>query len=203
MLLVILAGHLILWLTLKLAATKQEAVETERNARNHFYDIHLGSSINYVFSFSQNFDPSHPDVTTFLHGCIDQFFLNIWPFPPWKGGTLFMNNTLLRAGQCLGSFNNYVDIIFVFFDHLSTSMWIFFTQNVNKNPIYPPHLVHVVFERPIAGISPTTYWPNSLFLSIQVEETGKHTFQKLLHSIWLRIPNESFFRISQIFWPIG
>ena len=119
------------------------------------------------------------------------------------GGTLFMDNNLLRAAQCLGSFNNYVDIIFVFFDHLSTSMWIFFTQNVNKNPIYPPHLVHVVFERPIAGISPTTYWPNSLFLSIQVEETGKHTFQKLLHSIWLRIPNESFFRISQIFWPIG
>ena len=60
-------------------------------------------------------------------------------------------------------------------------MCIFFTRKVDKNTTYPL-LVHAVFERPIAGISPTTYWPNSLFLSIQVEETGKHTFQKLLHS---------------------
>ena len=60
-------------------------------------------------------------------------------------------------------------------------MCIFFTRKVDKNTTYPL-LVHAVSERPIAGISPTTYWPNSLFLSIQVEETGKHTFQKLLHS---------------------
>ena len=121
-------------------------------------------------------------------GYIYHFFLNIWLFPPWKGGRYLWTTpcALLRAAQCLGSFNNYVDIILVLFDHLSTSMWILFTRKVHKNPPYPPQLVHVVFERPIAGISPTTYWPNSLFLSIQVEETGKHTFQKLLHCQWRR-----------------
>ena len=116
-----LGRHLILCLTLKLAATKQEAVETKRNARNHFYDIHLGSSINYVFSFSQHFDPSHPHVTTFLHGYIDQFFSQYLTLPTLKRRKRYLWTTtcaLLRAAQCLGSFNNYVDIILIFFDHL-------------------------------------------------------------------------------------
>ena len=51
-----------------------------------------------------------------------------------------------------GSFNNYVDMILPFFDHLPTSTWTFFTLNVDQSwhflTTYPPHLVHVVFERP-------------------------------------------------------
>ena len=31
------------------------------------------------------------------------------------------------------SFNNYVDKIVSFFDHLPTSTWTFFTLNVDKN----------------------------------------------------------------------
>ena len=47
-----------------------------------------------------------------------------------------------------GSFNNYVDIILPFFDYLPTYLqedtnWYFLTT-------YPPHLIHVVFERPFA-----------------------------------------------------
>ena len=34
---------------------------------------------------------------------------------------------------CRGSFNNYVDIIFTFFDRLPTSTWTIFNQNVDKN----------------------------------------------------------------------
>ena len=125
---------------------------------------------------------------------ISTIFFSIFDSSHHEKGIRYLWTTpcaLLRAAQCLGSFNNYEDIILVFFDHLSSiSMWIFFTRMVDKHPTYyttyPPHLVHIVFERPIAGISPTTYWPNSLFLSIQVEETGKHTFQKLLHCQWRR-----------------
>ena len=49
------------------------------------------------------------------------------------------------------SFNNYVDIISHFVDHLSIFTWTFFTLNVDKKKhfltTYPPHLVQVVFER--------------------------------------------------------
>ena len=40
-----------------------------------------------------------------------------------------------KAAQCIVdqvSFNNYVDIILPFFDHLPTSTWTFFTLNVEK-----------------------------------------------------------------------
>ena len=55
-----------------------------------------------------------------------------------------------------GPFNNYVDKILTLFDYLPTylptSTWTFFTLNVDKKKhfltTYPPHLVHVVFERP-------------------------------------------------------
>ena len=50
-----------------------------------------------------------------------------------------------------GSFNNYVDMILPFFAHLPTSTWTFFTLNVDQNwhflSTYPPHLVHVIFEK--------------------------------------------------------
>ena len=59
------------------------------------------------------------------------------------------HRTLCLAPQ--GSFKSYVDIILFFFDHLLISMCIF-TFNVDKNrnfrTVYPPHLVHVIFERP-------------------------------------------------------
>ena len=52
-----------------------------------------------------------------------------------------------------GLFKNYVDKILTIFDYLPTSTWTFFTLNVDKKKhfltTYPPHLVHVVFERPL------------------------------------------------------
>ena len=54
---------------------------------------------------------------------------------------------------CRGSFNNYVDIIFTFFDRLPTSTWTIFNQNVDKNrcllTTYPSQSVHVIFEWPL------------------------------------------------------
>ena len=51
------------------------------------------------------------------------------------------------------SFTNYVDKILVFFDHLPTVTWKFFTLNLDKNGHFwttcQPHLVHVVNERPL------------------------------------------------------
>ena len=52
----------------------------------------------------------------------------------------------LHEAQDLGSFNNYVDIILLFDDHLPTSAWTFCTLRVEKEDHLPPHLVHVVFE---------------------------------------------------------
>ena len=95
-----LARHLILWLTLKLAATKQEAVETKRNARNHFYDIHLGSSINYVFSFSQHFDPSHPMSPLFCMDISTSFFSIFDPSHPEREGGRYLWTT-----PCWGQHN--------------------------------------------------------------------------------------------------
>ena len=52
-----------------------------------------------------------------------------------------------------GPFKNYVDKILTIYDYLPTSTWTFFTLNVDKKKhflaTYPPHLVHVVFERPL------------------------------------------------------
>ena len=52
------------------------------------------------------------------------------------------------------SFNYDVDIIVPFLDHLPTS--IFYALNVDKNmhfwTTYPPHLVHVVIERPLRDL---------------------------------------------------
>ena len=64
-----------------------------------------------------------------------------------------LESFMLWHGFCRKvSFNNYVDMILPFFDHLPTSTWTFFTLNVDKNgdfcTTYPPHLVHVVIERP-------------------------------------------------------
>ena len=58
-----------------------------------------------------------------------------------------------------GSFNNYVDMILSFFDHLPTPTWTFITLNVDQNwhflTTYPPHLVHVVFQRPLVRLKPS------------------------------------------------
>ena len=55
-----------------------------------------------------------------------------------------------------GPFKSYVDKILTIFDYLPTSTWTFFTLNVDKKKhfltTYPPHLVHVVFERPLLKI---------------------------------------------------
>ena len=56
----------------------------------------------------------------------------------------------------LGSFKNYADMIFPFFDYLLTSTWTFLTLNVDKKKhfltTYPPHRVQVVFERPLTRL---------------------------------------------------
>ena len=50
------------------------------------------------------------------------------------------------------TFNDYVDTILAFFDHLPTFTWTFVTLTVDKIDIfwttYPPLLVHVVIECP-------------------------------------------------------
>ena len=84
---------------------------------------------------------------------------------------------------CRGSFNNYVDIIFTFFDRLPTSTWTIFNQNVDKNrcllTTYPPQSVNVIFEWPWillivnCGVSRTinhwvwTFWSSSKSSSFQ------------------------------------
>jgi hypothetical protein len=49
-------------------------------------------------------------------------------------------------------------MILPFFDRLPPSKCTFFTLNVDQNwhflTAYPPHLVHVVFERPLMEILP-------------------------------------------------
>ena len=56
---------------------------------------------------------------------------------------------LILEKHAKGSFNNYVDTILPFFEYLSRRV-LLFTLNLDKNKhfltIYPPHLVHVVFE---------------------------------------------------------
>ena len=53
-----------------------------------------------------------------------------------------------------GPFKSYVDKILTIFDYLPTSTWTFFTLNVDKKKhfliTYPPHLVQVVFVRPLS-----------------------------------------------------
>ena len=54
------------------------------------------------------------------------------------------------------AFNNYVDTLMLFFDHLPTSSWTFFTLNVDKDryfcATYQLYLFHVVIECPLAYI---------------------------------------------------
>ena len=63
-----------------------------------------------------------------------------------------MSESIAKLEHLKGPFKNYVDIL-TFFDYLPTSTWTFFTLNVDKKKhfltTYPPHLVHVVFERPL------------------------------------------------------
>ena len=67
------------------------------------------------------------------------------------------NSTFFRIGNYKnsgnGSLNNYVAKILPFFDHLPNSTWTFETMSVVKNEYfwttYPPHLFHVVIERPL------------------------------------------------------
>ena len=50
-------------------------------------------------------------------------------------------------------------MVLPFFDYLPNFKWTFSTLNADKNgqvwTTYPPHLVHVVIERPMASLS---YW---------------------------------------------
>ena len=69
----------------------------------------------------------------------------------------FFQGVTPKGNSYKGSFNNYVDIILPFFEHLSTSMVTFFILNVDNNwhfliTYHPPHLFHVVFERPLFHI---------------------------------------------------
>ena len=52
-----------------------------------------------------------------------------------------------------GSFKNYVNMIFWFFDHPTTSVVIFYVSKMEKNSKlltrYPPSVVHMVFEGPL------------------------------------------------------
>ena len=53
----------------------------------------------------------------------------------------------------LGTFNNYMDKSLLIFDDLPTSKWTssarIVDQNENYLTTYPPHLIHIVSERPL------------------------------------------------------
>jgi hypothetical protein len=83
------------------------------------------------------------------------------PQPSYTGSQTFV---LLYKflNHCKGSFNNYVDMIKPFFDHLPTSTWAGFTLNVEKNwhfwTTYPPHHVHIVIEQSLTVQRELTNW---------------------------------------------
>ena len=73
----------------------------------------------------------------------------------WQNPLLLILAWLVYGFQVnyyMGPFKNYVDKILTIFDYIPTSLWTFFTLNVDKNKhfltTYPLHLVHVVFEQP-------------------------------------------------------
>ena len=82
-------------------------------------------------------------------------------------------------------------MILPFFDHLPTSMWTFITLNVDQNghflTTYPPHLVHVFFDRPLkqasGGQQEGLHWgmsAHSRFMAIMTDER-KPTYAKMTH----------------------
>ena len=72
----------------------------------------------------------------------------------------------IRNKSDKGSFKNYVDKILTIFDYLPTSTWTFFTLNVDKMKhfltTYPPHHVHVVFDRPLLGNGSKVTWTSNV-----------------------------------------
>ena len=82
-----------------------------------------------------------------------------------------------------GSFKNSLDKILTIFDYLSTSTWKCFTLNLDKNnhflTTYPPHLVHVVFERPLIELNSIFCTMNLKFnltieASLYIDKQGKN-----------------------------
>ena len=71
------------------------------------------------------------------------------------------SNTLLATTTLLGAVLNYVDNFWSFFDHLPSSVDIFYLINVFKKSTFhqrPPAPVSIVCERSLAlsGLSPNT-----------------------------------------------
>ena len=92
-----------------------------------------------------------------------------------------------------------MDIILPFFDHLPTSRWTFFTLNVDQNwhflTIYPPHVVHVFFERPLLKTRFQTPFVRTISMN-------KVCFTEIIGSRWFyRLPAIYKIRVHHsVFW---
>ena len=119
----------------------------------NFFDFWIKCSIfNNPLStlFLPSFRPSINDVGQFLR------FFDPLP-PPSRRRRLWMAPyiNVWWPGPSLESFKNYVGIILFLFMNTYPPLvtWVFFAMNMDKNgnfsTTHPPHLVHVVVERPL------------------------------------------------------
>ena len=96
----------------------------------------------------------------------------------------------------MGSFNNYVDMILPFFDRLLTFTLTFFALNVDQNwhflTTYPPHFVHVVFERPLFTFGPNINFAWCITLKLNFNRNSYKKCKKLMNS---KLPSQFKFQI--------
>ena len=94
------------------------------------------------------------------------------------------------------SFNNYVGIMLPFLDHRSTSMWTFYTLNLDKNgyvrSTYSPHLVHVIIECPLVILQHFFNFLFKIHLSDQRNaiQNGQFVFHLLDLAIEIKLKNK-------------
>ena len=94
------------------------------------------------------------------------------------------------------SFNNYVGIMLPFLDYRSTSMWTFFTLNLDKNGYvrrtYSPHLVHVIIECPLVILQHFFNFLFKIHLSDQRNaiQNGQFVFHLLDLAIEIKLKNK-------------
>ena len=102
------------------------------------------------------------------------------------------------------SFNNYVDIMLPFLDHRPTSMWTFYTLNLDKNgrvwSTYPPHLVHVIIKCPLVILQHFLNFLFKIHLSDQRNaiQNGQFVFHLLDLAIEIKLKNE----FVKTIWPV-
>ena len=96
-----------------------------------FFGLYRGHSTTKWTKYLPNFDPIHP--------------------LEWSIGYILLDTYSLSRDKW--AFTNYVYKIWLFFDHLPPSVYIFYDLKVYKKSIflttYPPPQVNIVCERPL------------------------------------------------------